>query len=98
VTGRYVAVVGPAVDPGPAVLALAEEVGRLLAAGGAVVVTGGGGGVMEAASRGAAEVGGLVVGILPGADRREANPHVGVAIATGLGRCATRSSCVRSTR
>jgi uncharacterized protein (TIGR00725 family) len=40
---------------------------------------------MEAASRGAAEAGGVTVGLLPGADRAEANPWVGVAIATGLG-------------
>lgn len=84
-TARYVAVVGPSGDPGSEVLALAEEVGRLLAAAGALVVTGGGSGVMEAASKGAAEAGGVVVGLLPGADRREANPHVTVAIATGLG-------------
>lgn len=66
-------------------LADAEEVGRLLAEAGAVVVTGGRGGVMEAASKGAREAGGLTVGILPGADRREANPHVAVAVATGMG-------------
>jgi uncharacterized protein (TIGR00725 family) len=85
VSGRYVAVVGPSGDPGAEVLALAEEVGRLLATAGALVVTGGGSGVMEAASRGAAGAGGLVVGILPGPDRTEANPHVTVALATGLG-------------
>lgn len=84
-SGRYVAVVGPSGDAGPAVLALAEEVGRLLAAAGALVVTGGGSGVMEAASRGAAGAGGQVVGILPGTDRGEANPYVTVALATGLG-------------
>jgi hypothetical protein len=40
---------------------------------------------MEAASRGAASAGGAVVGILPGRDRADANPHVTVAIPTGLG-------------
>ena len=59
--------------------------GRLLAEAGAVVVTGGLGGVMEAASRGAREAGGLTVGILPGTDRREANAHVQVAVPTGMG-------------
>lgn len=63
----------------------AEEVGRLLAEAGAVVVTGGLGGVMEAASRGASEAGGLTVGILPGADRRAANAHTQVVVPTGLG-------------
>ena len=40
---------------------------------------------MEAVARGAAVAGGTVVGMLPGADRGEANPHVTVAIATGMG-------------
>lgn len=80
----YIAVCGG--DPCPPELAeLAEEVGRRLALAGAVVVCGGGGGVMEAASRGAAGEGGVVVGILPTADRSYANPHLTVAIPTGLG-------------
>lgn len=40
---------------------------------------------MEAACRGAKAGGGVTVGILPGADRAEANPYVDVAVATGLG-------------
>jgi uncharacterized protein (TIGR00725 family) len=64
---------------------VAEEVGRLLARRGAVVVSGGLGGVMEAACRGARSEGGVAVGILPGLDRGAANPHVSVAVATGLG-------------
>jgi uncharacterized protein (TIGR00725 family) len=63
----------------------AEEVGRLLAERGAIVLCGGFGGVMEAVSRGAREAGGTVVGILPGTDRAEANPHLSLALATGLG-------------
>ncbi|AEG43759.1 TIGR00725 family protein [Isoptericola variabilis] len=62
----------------------AHDVGRLLAEAGAVVLTGGGGGVMAAASAGARAAGGLVVGVLPGG-RDGANPHVSVALATGLG-------------
>ena len=64
---------------------MAEEVGRLLARRGAVVVCGGLGGVMEAACRGARGEGGTTVGILPGPDRGAANPHVSVAVPTGLG-------------
>ena len=63
----------------------ARAVGAGLAERGCVVVTGGLGGVMAAASRGAAEAGGLVVAVLPGADPADANPHVGVAIASGMG-------------
>lgn len=65
--------------------ALAEEVGGELARSGAILVCGGLGGVMEAACRGARNAGGTTVGILPGPDRRAANPYVDVAIATGLG-------------
>jgi len=40
---------------------------------------------MEAACRGATAEGGIAVGILADSDRGDANPHVTVAIATGLG-------------
>ena len=73
-------------DPVPAqALTAAEEVGRLLAVSGAVVVSGGLSGVMEAVSRGAKRASGLVVGILPGFDKRDANPYVDVALTTGMG-------------
>jgi uncharacterized protein (TIGR00725 family) len=65
--------------------ALAEEVGRLLGRAGALVVCGGLGGVMEAACRGAKAEGGTTLGLLPGTDRREANPWIDVAVPTGLG-------------
>jgi uncharacterized protein (TIGR00725 family) len=80
----HVAVVG-ADDASAEQRAAAEEAGRLLAEAGAVVVTGGLGGVMEAASKGAFEAGGLTLGILPGGDRREANPYVLAAVPTGMG-------------
>lgn len=65
--------------------ARAEAVGAALARAGCVVVTGGLGGVMQAASRGAREAGGRVVGILPGDDVAAANAWVEIPIATGLG-------------
>ncbi len=64
---------------------LAEEVGRRLAEAGAVVVCGGLGGVMEAVSRGAAAVGGSVIGIVPGSSLEEANPHCTQVVASGVG-------------
>ena len=79
-----IAVIGGS-RPGRQAVDHAFEVGRLIARAGAVVVCGGLGGVMEAASRGAREEGGLVVGILPGAAPVDANPWVDVPIATGLG-------------
>ncbi len=39
---------------------------------------------MEAVCRGAKAAGGATLGILPGTDRRDANPYVDVAVATGL--------------
>jgi hypothetical protein len=74
------------------VLALAEEVGRLLAQRGCVVKTGGRRGVAEAASRGAALAGGITLGMLPGTTRDEANPYVTIAVPTGLGE--TRNALV----
>src|SRR5256886_8452941 len=64
---------------------MAEEVGRLVAERNGIVVTGGLSGVMEAVSRGAKQAGGLVIGILPGFDKRDANDFVDVAITTGMG-------------
>ncbi len=82
--GPIIAVCGP--DPAaPGEASSAETVGRLLAAAGAVVVCGGHGGVMEAVARGASSEGGLVVGVLPGSDRRDGSPFLTVAIPTGLG-------------
>lgn len=79
-----VAVIGGR-SAGAELLAEAESVGRVLAEHGAIVLTGGLGGVMEAASKGASEAGGQTLGILPGEDKSEANPHVSVPVATGLG-------------
>lgn len=64
---------------------LAVEVGSLIARHGDVMVCGGLSGIMEAASRGAAQEGGIIIGILPGSDKAEANPHITFSIPTGLG-------------
>ncbi|HEX2129002.1 MAG TPA: TIGR00725 family protein [Solirubrobacterales bacterium] len=79
-----VAVIGkgsPDEELGP----VAEEVGRRLAQAGAVVVCGGRGGVMEAAARGASEAGGTVIGIVPGTETAEANPHCTHVVASAVG-------------
>lgn len=64
----------------------AARVGALIAERGWVLLTGGRDcGVMAAASRGAKEAGGLVVGVLPDDDVSRATPHIDVPIVTGLG-------------
>jgi uncharacterized protein (TIGR00725 family) len=83
---RQVSVIGASgIAQDSELAALAEEVGRRLAEAGAGIVCGGRDGVMEAASRGAAEADGSVIGILPGLDRREACPHCTHVVATGTG-------------
>jgi uncharacterized protein (TIGR00725 family) len=62
----------------------AEEVGTLIAQRNAVLVSGGLDGVMEAASKGAREAGGVTVGILPGFTKDDANEYVTIPITTGL--------------
>jgi len=59
--------------------------GRGIALRDAVLVCGGLTGVMEHAARGARAAGGLTIGLLPGDDPDDANEHIDVAIATGLG-------------
>lgn len=65
----------------------ARRAGELAARSGWAVLTGGGGGVMAAASRGAAEAGGLTIGVLPGTspEGEYPNPWVAIPIYTGLG-------------
>jgi len=63
----------------------AFRVGQLIAEKGAILVCGGLSGVMEAASRGAKQAGGLTLGILPGDSADDANIYVDIPVATGLG-------------
>jgi hypothetical protein len=80
-----IAVVGDALC-GQQVAGFAREVGKRLAQAGVVLLNGGRGGVMEAASAGAVEAGGLVVGILPGISAAETppNPYLSVVLFSGL--------------
>jgi len=63
----------------------ARQIGRLIAERGGTVICGGRSGVMEAAARGATEVGGVAIGILPDENRRQANEFLSFSIATGAG-------------
>jgi uncharacterized protein (TIGR00725 family) len=79
-----VGIIGPGDGDARECLA-AYEVAAVLAAAGIPVVCGGRGGVMEAASRGATDAGGIAVGILPEADLSGANRYLSVALPTGIG-------------
>jgi uncharacterized protein (TIGR00725 family) len=82
---KVVSVIGDGRAPeGSELYNVAYEVGKLIAKKGYVLVTGGLFGVMEGASRGAKEEGGLVIGILPTYEP-VSNPYVDVKIPTGLG-------------
>jgi uncharacterized protein (TIGR00725 family) len=70
----------------PTVMESARLVGRLVAERGGVIVSGGLGGVMEAASRGAKEAGGLTLGFLPSMDKSTGNAFLDIVLPTGLGR------------
>jgi len=63
----------------------ARAIGGFIAGKGCVLITGGRGGIMEAASQGAAERGGIVVGILPGEGLDAANRFCTMVIPTGMG-------------
>ena len=80
----FIAVIGGG-DCSPQEARLAEEVGGEIARHGAILICGGLGGVMEAACKGASSEGGLTVGMLPGDNRRAANPYVQIPIVTGIG-------------
>jgi uncharacterized protein (TIGR00725 family) len=81
---RYVAVVGSGTATEKR-YEQAREVGRLIAERDGIVVCGGLSGVMEAAARGATEVGGMAIGILPDEDRRRQNEFLSYSVATGVG-------------
>ena len=67
------------------VLDLAVRVGREVARQGCILVCGGLGGVMAAACRGAREVGGRTVAIVPGSEASSANLWAEVVVPTGIG-------------
>jgi len=79
--GAQIAVIGAA-EADQNVQDIAFRVGSLIASEHCILLSGGRGGVMEAASRGAHEAGGLVVGILPGS---EGNQYLDVTVKTQMG-------------
>jgi uncharacterized protein (TIGR00725 family) len=81
---QAIALIGP--GDGDALLCdAAFAIAHRLAHCGLAIVCGGRGGVMQAASRGAFEAGGTVIGLLPENDDEAANAYLTVAIPTGMG-------------
>jgi uncharacterized protein (TIGR00725 family) len=67
-------------------LKMAVEVGERIAARGWILLNGGrDAGVMAASAQGAAQGGGLTIGILPDTDASKAAAHIQIAIPTGMG-------------
>jgi uncharacterized protein (TIGR00725 family) len=81
---HYIGVIGAGACPAPT-YELARKLGFEIGKRGWAIVCGGLKGVMEGAARGCVEAGGITVGILPGLDRRSANPYINIAVPTGLG-------------
>ena len=79
-----VGVIGPR-DATAEQIRIAEEIGSRLAESYLSMICGGRQGIMEAACRGAANKGGISIGLLPEPDPSLANPYVTVPIATGIG-------------
>jgi len=79
-----IGVIGPT-EATPAQFVVAMQVGELLAGCGLVVICGGGHGVAQALCDGVKRVGGMAIGVLPGAEPAAANAFVSVILATGIG-------------
>jgi uncharacterized protein (TIGR00725 family) len=81
-----VGVMGSGDSREPELLHQARDLGAAIAGQGWVLLNGGlSSGVMDASSRGAADAGGLVIGVLPDDDDARASRFLDVAIRTGLG-------------
>ena len=64
---------------------LAQNLGKNLAKVVDILVSGGLSGTMQAVCQGFKAEGGLTIGIIPGYNKKEANPYVDITIPTGLG-------------
>ena len=83
---KIIGIMGPGPGATPRDLDHAYALGRMIAEEGWILLTGGMNiGVMDAASRGAGEAGGLVIGILPTGDRSRASDAVDIPIVTDMG-------------
>jgi len=73
-------------EVGPDDVAVAYEIGSLIAQNGWILLNGGrNAGVMDATAKGAHEAGGLTIGILPDDHRERASAYLDVGVVTGMG-------------
>lgn len=81
-----IGIMGPGDDATQQDIEAATKLGQRIAQAGYVLLTGGRNvGVMEAASKGAKEAGGLTIGILPSEGKNEASQFVDIPICSGMG-------------
>lgn len=81
-----IGVMGPGRDATTVDLRHAYELGQLIAQEQWIVLSGGLNlGVMAAVSKGAKSVGGMTIGILPGADRQFMSEFIDIPVITGMG-------------
>ncbi len=84
-TTKIIGVIGQGKDCSPELLQAAEEVGYYIGQRHGILICGGLGGVMEAACYGCKSAGGTTIGVLPGAQKTDANQYVDIPIITGMG-------------
>lgn len=81
-----IGVMGPGNPKDSIILEHAEDIGRQIAKRNWILLTGGRkAGVMDAASKGASEAGGELIGVLPGDSHSGMSDFVSIPILTGLG-------------
>lgn len=88
---------GPGGDANPEAIAVAFELGQLIASEGWVLLTGGrDAGIMDAACKGAKASGGLTIGILPNADGVGMSDAVDIPIFTDMGQARNNINALSS--
>ena len=64
---------------------LAHNIGKIVAKMECILVCGGLNGTMRASAKGSKSAGGMTLGILPGKDKKDANPYIDIIIPTAIG-------------
>ena len=81
-----IGVMGPGENATPDENEIAYDLGRAVAKQGWITLTGGRSfGVMDAALKGASEVGGLTIGVVPGDTDKNSSDHAQIKIVTSMG-------------